>query len=193
MFIALYDHSNPKIYRILDHGLPRVVVGVQKAVLYSCSPERSPERSPHPHLWCSKVVLQGSTHIAPVLSHFALPTEHTLELQAEQVRQSASGLTSDFASSAAAAAAVRPPGSGFPLPDFNDAEEAFHAKSTGQLMQSLAVFSACTSKPFVQNADKLLEVSKRILGVTLVKVAVKNTFFKHFCAGVFSPPSVTSN
>lgn len=71
------------------------------------------------------------------------------------------------------------------LPDFNDSKAAFQAKSTLQLLQSLAVFTACTSKPFISNADKVFDISKRVLSRALVTSVVKNTFFKHFCAGDF--------
>lgn len=72
------------------------------------------------------------------------------------------------------------------LPDFNDSKAAFQAKSTLQLLQSLAVFTACTSKPFISNADKVFDISKRVFSRALVTRVVKNTFFKHFCAGNFS-------
>eukprot|EP00884_Botryococcus_braunii_P003785 jgi/Botrbrau1/13407/Bobra.0082s0014.1 len=69
------------------------------------------------------------------------------------------------------------------LPNFNDAKEAFQAKSTKQLLQSLAVFTVCTTKPFIQNADKVFDISKSVFSGTVVTSAVKATFFKHFCAG----------
>lgn len=56
------------------------------------------------------------------------------------------------------------------------------AKSTAQLLQSLAVFKACTIKPLVQNADTLLTASRRI-AAPVVDHAVKHTFFRHFCGG----------
>ena len=56
------------------------------------------------------------------------------------------------------------------------------AKSTGQLLQSLAVFKACTIKPLVNNADTLLAASRQ-LAPSLVDHAVKHTFFRHFCGG----------
>ncbi|BDA46933.1 Proline dehydrogenase 1, mitochondrial [Coccomyxa sp. Obi] len=65
---------------------------------------------------------------------------------------------------------------------FDDAKQAFKAKSTGQLLQSLAVFKACTIKPLVNNADTLLAASRR-LAPYLVDHAVKHTFFRHFCGG----------
>jgi hypothetical protein len=69
------------------------------------------------------------------------------------------------------------------LPDFNDATAAFQAKSTKQLLQSLAVFTVCTSQPFIRNADRVFDISKRVFSGPLVISAVKATFFKHFCAG----------
>ena len=66
---------------------------------------------------------------------------------------------------------------------FDNPHQAFQAKSTSQLARSLAVFKACGIKPFVQNADWLLNSSKQLFGASLVNGVVKRTFFKHFCAG----------
>ncbi|EIE22093.1 hypothetical protein COCSUDRAFT_83484 [Coccomyxa subellipsoidea C-169] len=65
---------------------------------------------------------------------------------------------------------------------FDDPKQAFQAKSTAQLLQSLAVFKACTIKPLVRNADTLLTVSRSI-AAPVVDRAVKHTFFRHFCGG----------
>ena len=56
------------------------------------------------------------------------------------------------------------------------------AKSTRQLLQSLAVFQACACRPFVDNAGWLLPASRRVARPA-VDWAVRHTFFKHFCAG----------
>ena len=38
-------------------------------------------------------------------------------------------------------------------------------------------------QPLVKHADTVLNLSKRIVGSTLVNFGVKHTFFAHFCAG----------
>lgn len=69
------------------------------------------------------------------------------------------------------------------LQGFDDPQVAFSAKSTGQLLQSLAIFRTCSVKPLVQNADILLSAAKRVVGPSLVTSVVRHTFFKHFCGG----------
>ncbi|DBA95567.1 TPA: hypothetical protein ACH3X3_013417 [Trebouxia sp. C0006] len=69
------------------------------------------------------------------------------------------------------------------LQGFDDPQVAFSAKSTGQLLQSLAVFRTCSVKPLVQNADVLLAAAKKVVGPTVVTSVVRHTFFKHFCGG----------
>lgn len=54
------------------------------------------------------------------------------------------------------------------LQGFDDPQVAFSAKSTGQLLQSLAVFRTCSVKPLVQNADVLLAAAKKVVGPTVV-------------------------
>jgi hypothetical protein len=56
------------------------------------------------------------------------------------------------------------------------------AKSIGQLLQSLAVFSACSMKPLVRNANTLLSASRKV-AAPVVDYTVKQTFFRHFCGG----------
>lgn len=69
-----------------------------------------------------------------------------------------------------------------PLP-FNDVKEAFEGQTTGQLLRSLGVLSACQFRPLVRNADNLLKTSKKLFGSTLVNFGVRHTFFKQFCGG----------
>ncbi len=56
------------------------------------------------------------------------------------------------------------------------------AKSTGKLIQSLAVFKACSFKPLVENADAIIRASRRF-AAPLVDSVVKATMFRHFCGG----------
>ena len=69
------------------------------------------------------------------------------------------------------------------LQGFDDPQLAFSAKSTGQLVQSLAVFRTCSVKPLVQNADVLLAAARKVVGPAVVTSVVRHTFFKHFCGG----------
>ncbi|RYG65709.1 hypothetical protein EON64_11355 [archaeon] len=67
--------------------------------------------------------------------------------------------------------------------DFSDTKVAFKAKTTSELLRSLIVFSSCQIRPLVNKAEPLLKFSYRYLGHTLTDVALKATFFGHFCAG----------
>ncbi|XP_026190552.1 proline dehydrogenase 1, mitochondrial [Cyclospora cayetanensis] len=55
--------------------------------------------------------------------------------------------------------------------------------SSMELMRSLCVYSLCTSSFLVNNCEKLLAVSCRILGPRLTFWTIKNSFFKVFCGG----------
>ena len=59
---------------------------------------------------------------------------------------------------------------------------AVQAKSTGKLIQSLAVFKACSIKPLVENADAIIRASRRV-AAPLVDSVIKQTMFRHFCGG----------
>jgi proline dehydrogenase len=52
-----------------------------------------------------------------------------------------------------------------------------------ELIRSYTIFSLCTVRPLVSNADKVLSLSKQVFGGTVVDAVVKQTFFKHFCGG----------
>ena len=56
------------------------------------------------------------------------------------------------------------------------------AKSTGKLLQSLAVFKACSLKPLVDNADTIIRASRKV-AAPLVDSVVRATMFRHFCGG----------
>jgi len=45
------------------------------------------------------------------------------------------------------------------------------------------VLSACTIQPLVKHADRLVKLSRRVLGDGLTFGIVKHSFFAHFCAG----------
>lgn len=67
--------------------------------------------------------------------------------------------------------------------DFSNPEQAFTAKSTWELVRQLLVLRLCQVRPLVKNADRLLDVSNKILGQTVTMGVVKASFFKHFVAG----------
>ena len=67
--------------------------------------------------------------------------------------------------------------------DFNDTKNVFKSKSTFDIIKALAVFKICQVKFIVKNANKLLTISRNILGDKVTGIIVKNTIFKHFCAG----------
>ena len=69
------------------------------------------------------------------------------------------------------------------LQGFDDPQVAFSAKSTRQLVQSLAIFRACSVQPLVQNADVLLAAAKKVVGPAVVTSVVRHTLFKQFCGG----------
>ena len=67
--------------------------------------------------------------------------------------------------------------------DFNDHEQAFRAKSTGRLLQTLGIFGACGFPPFVRHALDIYNASRRVIGKSATNAAVRHTFFKQFCGG----------
>lgn len=72
---------------------------------------------------------------------------------------------------------------GLPPTNFNDFQHNLRHTKTGHLIFSNAILTACRIKPFVQNAEPLLHLGRKVLGDKLLEGIVKNTFFKHFCAG----------
>ncbi|KAL3791618.1 hypothetical protein HJC23_012208 [Cyclotella cryptica] len=68
-------------------------------------------------------------------------------------------------------------------PDFSDPGSAHGSKSTFEIVRAIGVFQACRIPLIVNNAERLLNLSFRILGKRLTNTLMKHTFFKHFCAG----------
>lgn len=66
---------------------------------------------------------------------------------------------------------------------FSDASSAHGSKSTYELLRAIGVFSACRLPFLVQNAEMFLDMSYKIFGVHLTNAIMKQTFFRHFCAG----------
>ena len=67
--------------------------------------------------------------------------------------------------------------------DFTDATSAHGSKSTFEILRAIAVFNACQFPWLVKHAEGLLGLSTKLLGSTITNTVVKQTFFKHFCAG----------
>eukprot|EP00127_Corallochytrium_limacisporum_P005641 Clim_evm20s210 gene=Clim_evmTU20s210 len=67
--------------------------------------------------------------------------------------------------------------------DFGDAGIAFKSKTLFELARAWAIFKICTFRPFVDNAEKILDVSEKILGKSVTLFFVRHSFFNHFCAG----------
>ncbi|GMT26076.1 hypothetical protein PFISCL1PPCAC_17373, partial [Pristionchus fissidentatus] len=68
-------------------------------------------------------------------------------------------------------------------PTFRNTKEAFKSKSNLDLIRALVVLRMCAIKPLVQNNQVILASMRRILGKTLFKKALKNSFYGHFVAG----------
>eukprot|EP01102_Stenamoeba_stenopodia_P010392 TRINITY_DN3124_c0_g1_i1.p1 TRINITY_DN3124_c0_g1~~TRINITY_DN3124_c0_g1_i1.p1 ORF type:complete len:544 (-),score=116.62 TRINITY_DN3124_c0_g1_i1:2-1633(-) len=67
--------------------------------------------------------------------------------------------------------------------NFNDPTAAYKKKTLKELLRAYLVFSMCGSAVFVNNCEKLLNLSKSVFGEKLTYAIVKRTFFAHFCAG----------
>mmetsp|Transcript_12195 Transcript_12195/g.15214 ORF Transcript_12195/g.15214 Transcript_12195/m.15214 type:complete len:658 (+) Transcript_12195:72-2045(+) len=68
-------------------------------------------------------------------------------------------------------------------PDFSDTRLAYGSKSTAELLTSLFILHLCRVKPVVQNAERLISLSRRVLGATVTDAVIRHTFFKQFCGG----------
>ena len=67
--------------------------------------------------------------------------------------------------------------------DFDDTRESFRHKSAAELLRAAFVLELCGVKPLVTHAGALLGLSRRLLGRSLTHLALRQTFFAHFCAG----------
>lgn len=57
------------------------------------------------------------------------------------------------------------------------------AKSTVEILRSLAVFRACRIQPLVTHADSVIAWSKRVLGARLTNFGIRHSFYAQFVAG----------
>lgn len=70
-----------------------------------------------------------------------------------------------------------------PTVDFNDTRVAYSAVSTLDLLRGVLVFKLCSIRPLVNHADLILRRAYSVFGRSLTEAVVRQTFFKHFCAG----------
>eukprot|EP00547_Thalassionema_nitzschioides_P001638 CAMPEP_0194212106 /NCGR_PEP_ID=MMETSP0156-20130528/11758_1 /TAXON_ID=33649 /ORGANISM="Thalassionema nitzschioides, Strain L26-B" /LENGTH=563 /DNA_ID=CAMNT_0038939845 /DNA_START=60 /DNA_END=1751 /DNA_ORIENTATION=+ len=69
------------------------------------------------------------------------------------------------------------------IPDFNDTRAAYAPKTNMQLLRAALVFKLCNISFLVEHADRLQNLSRRILGGIITDKLLKATVFGHFCAG----------
>ena len=84
-------------------------------------------------------------------------------------------------SSTSSSSATPPPSPS--LPNFNDSKTAFSGISSFALARAWVVLKLCTFRALVDNAETLLQTSRKVLGDNFVEQLVRPTFFNHFCAG----------
>jgi proline dehydrogenase len=70
-----------------------------------------------------------------------------------------------------------------PIPDFDNARITFESKSTKELLRATACFQTCKIPLLVENAERLLLISRNLFGGRIVDAVLKATFYGHFCAG----------
>ena len=71
--------------------------------------------------------------------------------------------------------------------DFEDFQKAFRAKSTSEIIRALLVYKICSIDSLVGNNQKLIQISRKLLGKTGFELLMKNTFYGHFVAGETQP------
>lgn len=70
-----------------------------------------------------------------------------------------------------------------PIPDFNDAQSAFERKTNGELIKAMITFGLCQIRPLVRHSERLLKVTRSVLGDRITDGLLKASLFGHFCAG----------
>ncbi|GLC59490.1 hypothetical protein PLESTB_001492900 [Pleodorina starrii] len=66
---------------------------------------------------------------------------------------------------------------------FTDHAAIFEGRDNGDLLRALLVLHLCATPSFVESCEGLLEAARRLLGDGPALGAVRETFYKHFCAG----------
>ncbi len=70
-----------------------------------------------------------------------------------------------------------------PKLDFFDSRLAFQNKTTWEIMRALLVFRLCSIQWIVKSSEKLIHLSRSILGDAIPFWFIRHTFFRHFTAG----------
>ncbi|XP_075825939.1 proline dehydrogenase 1, mitochondrial isoform X1 [Microtus pennsylvanicus] len=79
-----------------------------------------------------------------------------------------------------AAEAVRRP---VPVVDFDNTQEAYRSRRSWELVRNLLVLRLCASPVLLAHHEKLLHVTRKLLGQRLFDKLMKMTFYGHFVAG----------
>ncbi|KAG9508573.1 Proline dehydrogenase 1, mitochondrial, partial [Fragariocoptes setiger] len=66
---------------------------------------------------------------------------------------------------------------------FNDTQLAFHSKTLSQLIRSYLVFLTCSSNLIVSHNERLMRLSRNILGARAFKALMRYTYYGQFVAG----------
>lgn len=67
--------------------------------------------------------------------------------------------------------------------EFDNTEIAFKSKTNLDLLNAYFVYQCCGLPIIVNNAERILSLTRSILGDTITGKIIKGTFFRHFCAG----------
>ncbi|XP_041534102.1 proline dehydrogenase 1, mitochondrial [Microtus oregoni] len=79
-----------------------------------------------------------------------------------------------------AAEAVRRP---VPVVDFDNTQEAYRSRRSWELVRNLLVLRLCASPVLLAHHEKLLHVTRKLLGQRMFDKLMKMTFYGHFVAG----------
>ena len=67
--------------------------------------------------------------------------------------------------------------------NFDSPQSAHGSKTTTDLLRAILVYTSCQIQPLVDHAGSLINLSRMVFGNTLTDAVLRQTFYKHFCAG----------
>ena len=67
--------------------------------------------------------------------------------------------------------------------NFDSPQSAHGSKTTTDLLRAILVYTSCQIRPLVDHAGSLINLSRMVFGNTLTDAVLRQTFYKHFCAG----------
>ena len=70
-----------------------------------------------------------------------------------------------------------------PTLNFRDTQQTYRSKSTMELLRSLAILKSCTYPAFVNNSERLMRVSRTLLGARMFEYVMKRSFYGQFAGG----------